>query len=331
MERNVRGAKVVGLAVAAVLVATAGCSSVPLPPPSERPPAGASLGCTAPAPPVDLDLTSTARQTISFAWGGETRRVLVQLPAGLDAAHPAPLLLSLHPFLLVPEVWEAYSGLGEAAVGRGEVVVTPEGSSPGPRWAVPGGIAGSDDLGFLAALIDSISDRVCIDGSRVFAAGFSAGAAMAEALGCAFPDRIAAVVASGGANLTSLCPDAPGVDTLILHGTADPIAPPTGSQVVFAPPLGLAISDVVTTAAARNGCDPLPATRDETSTVRVTSYRGCSAGRRVEWWQMSGAGHTWAGPKPPVVLLFGAVVGSTDTSISATDVALNFFDSHRAS
>ncbi len=317
---------VVVLAMAGVAAA---CAPNALPPPEARPPAGASAGCAPGADRGGLDVASSVRQVVTMPFDGVTRRALVQLPAGYDSTTPAPLILSLHPFLLTPEEWEDYSGLASRGTAAGNIVVSPEGSPPGPRWSVPGGLPGPDDVGFVGALLDRLSSELCIDGSRVFAAGFSAGAAMAEALGCAYPDRIAAIVASGGANLTSLCPGAPGVDTLLLHGTADPIVPPGGSDVVFAPPYGLSIDAVVASVAVRNGCDATPSTSMVTATVSAESFGGCRAGHRVELWKMIGAGHTWAGPKPPLVALIGGiVVGKTDTSIDATSVALDFFAHH---
>ncbi|HMX07363.1 MAG TPA: PHB depolymerase family esterase [Microthrixaceae bacterium] len=180
--------------------------------------------------------------------GGVTRTAVLDVPAGAAgtaveaSAAPRPLLVSLHPFAMDPAIWDSYSALATAGTARGYVVVTPLGSAPGPRWAVPGGLAADvDDLAFISALVDHIGRVTCVDRNRVFAVGFSAGAAMAQALSCTMPDRFAAVAGSGGVNLTSLCPGAPPTDVLVLHGTADPIVPPAGSQVPFSPPVGLAV------------------------------------------------------------------------------------------
>jgi len=249
-------------------------------------------------------------------------------PGCAPGESPAPLLVSLHPFVMEPAVWEDYGGLGAAAEARGFEVLTPRGSDPGPRWSVPGGLPGGpDDIGRVNGLIDELMRGSCIDRNRVFAAGFSAGAAMAVALGCAAPQRFTAVVASGGANLTDLCPESPGVDALILHGTADPVAPPTGSYVVFAPPLGLHIDSVVADHAARAGCTGELPVDSVAAGVERTAHSGCDTGVRVERWYMVGAGHTWAGATGD----FEAVLGPTATSIAANDVALDFFESsHRS-
>ena len=251
------------------------------------------------------------------------RRARLSVPAGYRSDRSYPLVVSLHPFTLPPETWEAYSRLAEKGVARGFVVVTPLGSDPGPRWSVPGGLPGGpDDIGYIDGLINDVASRVCIDRTRVFAAGFSAGAAMAKALGCELPDRFRAVMAEAGANLTGLCPDSDPVSTLVVHGTADPIAPPTGSYIIFAPPIGLHIDDVITELRTRAGCAPEPVRSAPTATVEVSSFVGCTSGKRVEYRSMVGAGHTWAGTGT----LYDFIVGPTDMSFDSTELALDFFD-----
>lgn len=322
------------LAATALLAA---CAPPPTPPPpttvaptvgtGKVPGAGvvASAGCTAPS----TTPYPAGRTLVQFPWEGGHRLVIVDVPTGgADASSgPRPVLVSLHPFTLEPGVWDQYSGLGAAGSSRGYVVLTPLGSQPGPRWAVPGGLeTGVDDVGLVAALLDSVLGRNCIDRNRQFAAGFSAGAAMAQALSCTLPGRMAAVAGSGGTNLTSLCPDSPGTGVMVLHGSADPIAPVTGSTVVFAPPLGLPVADVVATDAARAGCSPTPVSTQEAPTLQVDRYQGCADGRKVEYWRMLGSGHTWAGSAP----LIDFIVGATNTDFSASTAVLDFFDTQAA-
>lgn len=329
-ERNSRagGARaLLGLVVAAVVLGA--CAPSVVPPGSVEPHPGRgrddsvvvapSAGCTA------AERLGAGRHTVTVTVGQRVRRARVEVPpAAASASSPAPLLLSLHPFSVDARSWEQYSGLAAAAIGRGYVAVTPTGSSPGPRWAVPGGLDnGVDDLAYLAAVLDRVEDLTCVDRNREFAAGFSAGAAMARALSCAMPWRIAAVAASGGANLTERCPDSAPTDVLVLHGTADPIAPVTGSEVIFAPPLGLYLDDVVRSDAARAGCDPTPVAEQPFVSVLVERWTGCSQGHRVELWRLLGAGHTWAGASNPLLEL---VTGPTNTDISANEVVLDFFD-----
>jgi len=256
--------------------------------------------------------------------GAGQRSARIDIPAAATAGAPAPVLVSLHPFSTTGGAWESYSGLAAAAFDRGYVVITPSGSQPGPRWNVPGGLENNvDDIGYLSALLDAVEDGACVDRNREFAAGFSAGGAMSQALSCTLPWRMAAVAASGGANLTDPCPDSPATDVMVLHGSADRIAPTSGSDVIFATPLGVHIDDVVATNAARAGCATVASSEQLFNDVVVYRYPDCAEGRRVEYWRLRGAGHTWAGTAPS---LLEVVTGPTNRSISANDTVLDFFD-----
>jgi len=317
------------VAVVCSVVITVSCVPPTVPDPGViAPPSGSgrdpsvdvapSLGCSSRG-----SLLAPGRSTVTLVIGGTTRTSLVDVPAGRPPV-PRRLLVSLHPFLMGPETWDWYSGLAAAGTDRGYVVVTPLGSQPGPRWAVPGGLAAEgDDLAFIGSLVDHVERNACVDRNRVFAAGFSAGAAMAQALSCTMPGRFAGVAGSGGVNLTSRCLDSPGTDVLVMHGTADPIVPPGGSQIPFTPPVGLSVATVVADDAARAGCDPEPVVDRNATTVRRVRYRNCLGGRRVIHLSLEGAGHTWAGSPNTLLEL---VTGPTNADISATATVLDFFD-----
>lgn len=319
-----------GLVAAFLAVATA---CVPtLPAPGELPPpAGTGMDAAvdvAPSAGCGLAESASGTEGLVVDVRGAARRATLRIPdtAGPGiVAKPAPLLVSLHPFTMGASAWEQYSGLADAALARGYVVVSPEGSRPGPRWAVPGGLdTGTDDIEFIDELITQVESTVCIDRNAEFAAGYSAGAAMAQALSCSMPWRFTAVAGSGGMNLTETCPGSAPTDVLILHGTADPIAPPTGSLVVFAPPLGLPIATVADVDAQRAGCDPEPLTTDPAPGVVARVFSGCDADHRVQQWNMVGAGHTWAGAEP---FPFDLIVGPTARGFSANRAVLDFFGS----
>lgn len=245
----------------------------------------------------------------------------LRAPTNYEPGVAYPLLVSLHPFTIGPGAWDAISLLGQAAADRGYWTLIPEGSAPGPRWAVPGGLDyGVDDIGWVDHLLHETANTVCVAADRVFAAGYSAGAAMAVGLSCELPWRFRAVMAVAGANLTLTCPMSGPTAALILHGTGDPIAPPTGQTLEFLPPLGLPVTDVVASFAARNGCVGEPTT--SAASVSVTVSRYSCAGHATEYWSVLGGGHTW--PGSPINLDF--VTGPTDQSISATTIALDFFD-----
>ena len=285
-----------------------------------------SRGCASTVDARAVNLLPAGHSTVTIKVGRTSRHASVDMPVGSTLA-PSPLLLSLHPFLMDPQTWDAYSGLARAGTERGYVVVTPHGSNPGPRWAVPGGLdTGTDDLAFLEELLDYVQDHSCVDRNRVFAAGFSAGAAMSQALSCTMPDRFAAIAGSGGVNLTSTCPDSEPTDVLVLHGTADTIVPTAGTEVSLTPPTGVSLNDAVKANAARARCYPTPQTDQPARGVIRSTYVGCADRHRVVELLLIGAGHTWAGSPNPLLELF---TGASNTDISATSTVLDFFDASR--
>ena len=307
-SRSVRAAAVALGATA--LLALAACSP-PVAPPVERTQQPLPAACPSGGGPV------TPPATVGV---GPRLTVLVP-PANYQPGVKYPLLVSFHPFLLDQTSWENYSLLGHNASARGYWTLIPRGSDPGPRWSAAGGPDyGVDDVGYIDDLIVNTASTVCVDRDRIFAAGFSAGAAMSVGLSCELPWRFRAVVASGGSNLTSVCPGVGPTDALIIHGTADGFAPLDGNTSAPVPPKGITVDSVVANFAVRNGCGATPTPVVKTPTVTRQVY-SCS-GQRLEYWPVQGMGHTWASAAFPLDL----VTGPTDTTFSATKEALDFFD-----
>jgi polyhydroxybutyrate depolymerase len=95
-----------------------------------------------------------------------------------------------------------------------------------------------DDLGFVARLIDHLSQTDGVDPARVFATGVSNGGHMTLRLALETPDRFRAfapVVASLPAASNMKCePSATPVPILMLNGTEDPLNPFEGGAMSFA-------------------------------------------------------------------------------------------------
>ena len=242
-------------------------------------------------------------------------------PAGYRPGVKYPLVITLHGFVVGAQLWEMVTQMGQTAADHGYWALVPQGSDPGPRWAIPGGLQyPTDDIGWIDALVQQTAATVCVNRHRIFAVGHSAGGAMAVGLSCELPWRFRAIMSVSGANLTTPCPDAAPTDALIMHGTADTFAPPTGQTLPFLPPVGLTLAQAIASFATRNRCALGPVATAVTPTVTRTTY-SCG-GHRLEFWSIAGGGHSWSGS----ALSFDAITGPTDYSISATKVALDFFD-----
>jgi poly(3-hydroxybutyrate) depolymerase len=115
------------------------------------------------------------------------------------------------------------------------VVVFPEGVGSPSRWALPDRIRGADDDAFVDALLRDLAVHGCGDGARVYAAGFSNGAAFVGHLACRRPDRFRGLALVGGAGLVGPCASdrVPAATPVVLvHGRDDGTVPIGGGPVL---------------------------------------------------------------------------------------------------
>jgi len=183
-----------------------------------------------------------------------------------------------------------------------------------------------DDVAYTRALLADLSHRIEVDGRRVYATGFSNGAAMAHRLACEAADRFAAIAPVGGQNQFALagCTPAARIAVLDIHGTLDRCWPYEGGEGgCLASGRYVSVAETLAGWAARNGCEATPerttlppraAVNDGTQVVRL-AYRGCTRGS-VEHLQVVGNGHYWpdghAYARPR--LLGGAMSHQLDTA-----------------
>ncbi len=241
-------------------------------------------------------------QEIEVTVDGTIRRAVVHVPSGATGTEPLPVVLSFHGAGEIgenrPEV-DDFTVLGDQ---HGFVSVYPQGLFGDSGTVV--GVTGwdveataVDEPAFVAALLDGLGARVCIDESRVYAAGFSNGGAMALLLACELPDRIAAVASVAGAVLEPGCNgDTPPVPTIAFHGLDDTVVPYAGSASTAGgfPP----VLEVMAARAAVNDCTGEPTVETVTPTVERRSWNGCTA--PVVLYTLDDHGHAWPGHRLPV-------------------------------
>ena len=169
-----------------------------------------------------------------LTFGGLQRSYLVHVPAGLE--QPAGLVINLHGAGVTEVAQAAMTNYNAVADQHGFVVVIPDGIDF--SWADGRGASvpdrqGVDDVGFLVALADRLTQDFGIDRGRVFATGMSAGAFMANGwharvLTSSPPSR------RSPARSGSAFPCAPSqpVSVLEIHGTADNVVPFSGGPMV---------------------------------------------------------------------------------------------------
>jgi len=307
--------------------------------------ATASAGC-------DQDEGDIAGGPRTLDHAGLERAYAVHLPDAYDGETPAPMLFNLHGFGEDIESQDAATDLPAEAGARGYVVVTPQGAPlsvpedtpqaddaagfegfafwnffgsagidfggqppPGLENVQPEDL-GTDDVGFFAALMDTLLDEYCLDADRIFSTGMSNGAGMSTTLACELGERLRAIAPVAGVNLTGACAGDEPVPVRAIHGDADSTAS-YGGNTLFDFELGNpSVPDRMTAWADHNGCDSRPTVDDSVEGVVLTRWDGCDDDGVVELWTLTGWEHQWPrGPdaEPPA-------------PIDATDVVLDFFD-----
>ena len=180
-------------------------------------------------------------------------------------------------------------------------------------------------MGFLSALIDQLWNEYDIDLSRVYSTGMSNGGYMSYQLACSLSDRIAAIASVTGSMTVitdSDCDPQRAVPVLQFHGTSDIVVNYNGI-----PGFSLPLEDVIDYWVDQNGCATTPDTTDipntdttDNSTVELFTYGNCADDTAVEFYKITGGGHTWPGAFP-----FG-VSGATNQDIQASPLIWEFFN-----
>jgi polyhydroxybutyrate depolymerase len=282
---------------------------------------------------VETELSS---HTLSHA-GFERSYFLLEPDKSLD---PVPLVLSLHGGGGNGEqTCTQAGGIQELAEREGFLVACPEGIEN--NWN-DGRADNSnraheediDDVGFLLALIEMLSNTYNVDPDRIFVTGASNGGMMSLRMACEASELIAAagaVIASLPADLR--CEPEHPIPILLMNGTEDPLVPFEGGQVhFFRREFGEVIStpDTVAFWVAANGCSATPRTeqlpdldpRDGTR-IQVDTYSGCEAGVSVVLYTVEGGGHTLPGGTQ-YVLRF--VIGRVSQDLHAGEAIWEFFE-----
>ena len=231
-----------------------------------------------------------------LTFGGIQRSYLVHVPPALE--QPTGLVINLHGAGMTAAAQAAMTNYNAVADQHGFVVVYPDGIDL--SWADGRGASvpdrqGVDDVGFLVALADRLTQDFGIDRGKVFATGMSAGAFMANRLGCARADVFSAIAPVAGTLGSGFpCAASQPVSVLEIHGTADDVVPFNGgpmvgrggpSDIVAAPAMAARWREL-------NGC-PAPVEDSPAPGIRRFTSAGCNGGTEVAFVQIDGGGHTW--------------------------------------
>jgi polyhydroxybutyrate depolymerase len=248
---------------------------------------------------------------------------MLHVPPGYDTVKAAPLVLVFPGYDFSAVQFADYAAMDAAAGEAGTIVAYPQATGEHYAWNVVEGLSTSDDVGFARALLAHLRANLCVDEARVYGAGFSLGATMAQELSCGgdAPFAAIALVAAviGGCE--------PPVPVMSIHGTFDITAPYAGGA--YPPQIGggsaPSIAETVARWADVQGCNDTPETTEIDPDVEGASYTGCEDGGEVVLYTLSESGHGWPGSPNPLPEEFSGPVSNT---IDASALILQFFKDH---
>lgn len=216
------------------------------------------------------------------------RSYVLHVPTSYDAAVGAPLLIALHQTGSSARAMAALTGLNPLADEYGFIVAYPNSYDPSFNDGRTAAGVGSqpnnaDDVAFIAALIDELSEEFTLSG--VYLTGHGTGGLFAFRLACEAPalvDGIAVVGARLWGYQRDRCEAEPSAfDLLVINGSEEP-------QVLIEDPNAPEVLSNVNTAgfwAARHDCaDTNSATVDN-----ALLLTGCANDTRVATYTVSGA------------------------------------------
>ena len=151
----------------------------------------------------------------NFTFEGIERSYLLYVPASYSAQSAAPLLLNLHNYGSNMNEQMQYGEFRPIADTAGFLLVVPNGTpdfNNTMHWNTFG-TSNVNDVGFLSALMDTISMHYNVDPHRLYSTGMSNGGFMSYSLACFLNNRMAAIASVTGtmttANFMSCIPTRP--------------------------------------------------------------------------------------------------------------------------
>ena len=273
---------------------------------------------------------------------GVARSYLVQLPE----ARPAPLVIVLHGNTQTGADMAARTSWPDVARREHFGVVFPDGLNrawadlrPNTKRAGRVPPKGTDDIGFIVALIEKFVVEGAADPKRIYITGLSNGGAMTMTMICARAELFAAA-ASVIFNLTddmaNACHPSRPVPMLMMNGTADPLIPYEGGRGTsrFAVAGFWSTEKTFDFWRRVNGCEMQALNAvdldhrdksDPTSVTRISA--SCPHGCDVVLYRINKGGHRLPGARPDVRFprIVSALLGPQNRDIDTAETIWEFF------
>jgi len=239
----------------------------------------------------------------SITHDGLVRTYRLYIPAKYKAGSNVPLIFNLHGYGSNNLQQEFYGDFRHIADTANFIIALPNGSLDASNKQFFNCLfdnnSNVDDVGFISALIDTVSAKYSIDKNAIYATGMSNGGFMSYELACKLSNRIAAIASVAGVELythfNSCSPGHP-VPVMHIHGTNDGTVPYAGSLV------WLPVETLVASWVDFNKCTKTP---NVSNVPDINNTDGCTAvhyvyengenGSTVEFYKVVGGDHSWPG------------------------------------
>ncbi len=276
-----------------------------------------------------LPLLSIGQQTIdgSITFAGIQRDYILYVPEIYTPGEAVPLILNFHGYTSNAFEQLNYGDFRPIADTAGFIVVHPMGTVDllgNTHWNVGWGTSSVDDLGFTAALIDSLSAEYSINQDRIYSTGMSNGGFMSYHLACELSERIAAIASVTGTmnvNQPATCSPGHPMPVMEIHGTADATVPYTGNFLFGTTPAAVAYWVNYNNCESTPSITAIPDTDGgDGCTAEHQVYTGGNNGSTVEHFKIINGEHTWPGSA------FGGL--GTNQDIDACNEIWRFFSKY---
>ncbi|MBI1289321.1 MAG: T9SS type A sorting domain-containing protein [Flavobacteriales bacterium] len=270
---------------------------------------------------IAVSMTATAQQMDHISWDyqGETREYLQYVPAVYDGQEAVPLVVALHG---LGDTIGNFQGVGFQYVAdtANFIVVYPQALeyifqglfNVGTAWNSGAGMdvpgfgtiypnENIDDVGFLNALMDTVSSHYNIDQNRIYVTGFSMGGFMTNRMACELSNRVAATASVAGTIGSGItCNPGTTMRVCHFHGTSDTnVGYGTDGGGAQDNNFGMSVTEWLNFWTTNNGCGSVslegrfPDTANDGYTVDYLEYAGCTDNTRVVHYKVNGADHVW--------------------------------------
>lgn len=276
---------------------------------------------------VSIQVSSQKTIQATIIHDSLTRKFSFYVPASYAAGKQAPLVFNLHGYGSNGDQQEFYGDFRKIADTAGFIVVHPTGTintQTNETYWDCGLVAGNgvDDVGFIHAVNDTLSQAYSIDRDRIYSTGMSNGGFMSYHLACVSNQFAAIASVTGSMTLLTLaqCKNANAIPVMEIHGTADPVVNYNGSAGV------LSIPEVVDYWIEKNSLNKQVLVQtnvpdintSDNATAELYMYPGMN---EVQHYKIINGGHTWPGTP--------FIIGTTCQDFKASEVIWQFFAKYK--